>query len=111
MEMLRNALYSIKGKWLLSCDGSDICREIFADFAKIEVPFKYSAGTGGRIRPVKSEMLVACDALAGALQGNLTRVCCRKPSRPDGSFASQNLIRAPLEFKAVSGGKVWREAA
>lgn len=108
MEMLRNSLYTIKGKWLLSCDGSDICREIFADFAKVEVPFKYSAGTGSRIRPERSEMLVACDALAGALQDNLTRVCCRKPSRPDGSFASQNLIRAPLEFKTVSGG---REAA
>lgn len=74
MEMLRNALYSIKGKWLLSCDGSDICREIFSDFAKVEVPFKYSAGTGGRIRPVKSEMLVACDALAGALQDNFKTV-------------------------------------
>ena len=84
MEMLRNSLYSIKGKWLLSCDGSDICREIFADFAKVEIPFRYSAGTGDRIRPVKSEMLVACDALAGALQGN---------------------------FNAVSGGKNGREAA
>ena len=105
---------------LLSCDGSDICREIFADFAKVEVPFKYSAGTGDRIRPVKSEhksceasfwgklfclwqkrprakragetstacervqMLVACDALADALQGN---------------------------FNAVSNGKNWKEAA
>ena len=84
MEMLRNSLYSIKGKWLLSCDGSDICREIFADFAKVEIPFRYSAGTGDRIRPVKSEMLVACDVLAGALQGN---------------------------FNAVSGGKNGREAA
>lgn len=74
MEMLRNALYSIKGKWLLSCDGSDICREIFSDFAKIEVPFKYSAGTGDRIRPEKSEMLVACDALADALQNNFNAV-------------------------------------
>ena len=63
MEMLRNSLYTIKGKWLLSCDGSDICREIFSDFAKVEVPFKYSAGTGDRIRPEKSEMLVACGAL------------------------------------------------
>lgn len=58
--------------------------EIFADFAKVEVPFKYSAGTGNRIRPERSEMLVACDALAGALQDN---------------------------FNAVSGGKNWREAA
>ena len=37
--------------------------EIFSDFAKVEVPFKYSAGTGDRIRPEKSEMLVACGAL------------------------------------------------
>ena len=70
MEMLRNSLYTIKGKWLLSCDGSDICREIFTDFAKVEVPFKYSAGTGDRIRPERSEMIVACDALADALQSN-----------------------------------------
>lgn len=120
MEMLRNSLYTLKGKWLLSCDGSDICREIFSDFAKVEVPFKYSAGTGDRIRPVKSEhksceasfwgklfclwqkrprakragetstacervqMLVACDALADALQGN---------------------------FNAVLSGKIWKEAA
>lgn len=84
MEMLRNGLYTLKGKWLLSCDGSDICREIFSDFAKVEVPFKYSAGTGDRIRPVKSEILVACDALADALQGN---------------------------FNAVSSGKNWKEAA
>ena len=84
MELLRNSLYTLKGKWLLSCDGSDICREIFSDFAKVEVPFKYSAGTGSRIRPERSEMLVACDALADALQGN---------------------------FKAVANGKNWKEAA
>ena len=71
MEMLRNSLYTIKGKWLLSCDGSDICREIFTDFAKVEVPFKYSAGTGDRIRPERFEMIVACDdELADALQSN-----------------------------------------
>lgn len=68
MEILRNRLYTLKGKWLLSCDGSDICREIFGDFAKVEIPFKYSAGTGDRVRPEKSEMIVACDALAEALQ-------------------------------------------
>lgn len=46
----------------------DICREIFGDFARVEIPFKYSAGTGDRVRPEKSEMIVACDALAEALQ-------------------------------------------
>ena len=84
MEMLRNSLYTIKGKWLLSCDGSDIYREIFTDFAKVEVPFKYSAGTGDRIRPERFEMIVACDALTEALQGN---------------------------FNAVSSGKKFKEAA
>ena len=74
MEMLRKSLYTIKGKWLLSCDGSDICREIFTDFAKVEVPFKYSAGTGDRIRPERSEMIVACDELADALQSNFNTV-------------------------------------
>ena len=68
MEILRNKLYTLKGKWLLSCDGSDICREIFGDFARVEIPFKYSAGTGDRVRPEKSEMIVACDTLAEPLQ-------------------------------------------
>ncbi|MBO6102105.1 MAG: hypothetical protein J6P03_02490, partial [Opitutales bacterium] len=84
MQILRNSLYSLKGKWLLSCDGSDICREIFADFAKIEVPFKYSSGTQYVGRPVKSEMLVACDSLADAMHAN---------------------------FNAVQNGKRWRAAA
>ncbi|MBR6389387.1 MAG: DNA adenine methylase [Opitutales bacterium] len=84
MQILRNSLYSLKGSWLLSCDGSDICREIFADFAKIEVPFKYSSGTQYVGRPVKSEMLVACDSLADAMQAN---------------------------FNAVQSGKRWRAAA
>ena len=84
MEMLRNSLFTLKGKWLLSCAGSDICREIFDDFARVEVPFIYSAGTGDRIRPERFEMIVACDALAEALQGN---------------------------FNAVSSGKNWKEAA
>ena len=69
---------------LLSCDGSDICREIFDDFARVEVPFKYSAGTGDRIRPERFEMIVACDELAEALQRN---------------------------FNAVSNGKKFKEAA
>ncbi len=74
MEMLRNKLYNLKGRWLLSCDGSDICREIFADFAKVEISFKYSAGTGNRVRPEKREMIVACDALADDLQENFKRL-------------------------------------
>ncbi len=79
MEMLRNKLYTLKGKWLLSCDGSDICRDIFTDFAKVEIPFKYSAGTNYSDRPQKSEMIVACDALADALQANFNAIA--KPEK------------------------------
>lgn len=67
MERIRNKLYTIKGAWLLSCDGSDICREIFKDFECAEIAFKYSAGTNYTERPQKSEMLVACDALANRM--------------------------------------------
>ena len=74
MERLRNELYTLKGKWLLSCDGSDICREIFADFAHVEVPYRYTSGTQYVGRPIKSEMLVACDALADALHRNFKAV-------------------------------------
>lgn len=84
MEILRNRLYTLKGKWILSCDGSDICREIFADFTKVEVPYRYTSGTNYVGRPLKSEMLVACDALADALQDN---------------------------FKAVANGKEWKATA
>ena len=73
-----------------------LCREIFADFAHVEIPFRYCAGTGNRIRPEKSEnkpkarldapqgapegreqtsqMLVSCDALADALRVNFNKV-------------------------------------
>lgn len=96
MEILRNKLYTLKGKWLLSCDGSDICRKIFADFAKVEIPFKYSAGTGDRIRPEKSEMIVACDALASALQNNFNAV--KTPVFGDSNFTPPPPKRAFLRL-------------
>lgn len=74
MQRVRNTLYTLKGKWLLSCDGSDVCREIFADFAKVEIPFRYSAGTQYKDRALKCEMLVACDELADSLQANFNAV-------------------------------------
>ncbi len=103
MQRVRNALYTLKGKWLLSCDGSDICREIFADFARVEIPFKYSAGTGDRIRPEKAEMLVSCDALADALQDNSNKVrmrCERSEQTPKGRDGLRKQTR--VNFNKVS---------
>jgi DNA adenine methylase len=63
MQRLRNRLDRAKGKWILSCDDSEICREIFADFDFISIPIKYSAGTNTTERKQKAELLVVSDGI------------------------------------------------
>ena len=59
MQRIRNRLDMVKGQWLLSCDDSPVCREIFGDLNLVSVPIKYSAGTTSANRPQKAELLVA----------------------------------------------------
>lgn len=63
MTRVRNRLDVMKGKWLLSCDNSPICREIFEGFKWIEIPIKYSAGTNTSERTEKSELLVLSEGI------------------------------------------------
>ena len=63
MNRLRNRLERMQGKWLVSCDDSEICREIFDGFNFVSVPIKYSAGTNTTQRKTKAELIVASDSI------------------------------------------------
>ena len=61
MQRLRNRLDVMKGKWLLSCDNSPDCRDIFCGLKQVVIPIKYSAGAMSVDREEKSELLVMSD--------------------------------------------------
>lgn len=63
MQRLRNRTDIMKGKWLLSCDDSEVCREIFDGCNFISIPIRYSAGTNYAGRPEKHELLIASDGI------------------------------------------------
>lgn len=63
MQRVRNRLDVMKGQWLLSCDNSQECREIFDGLRQIVIPIKYSAGTNSKEREQKSELLVMSDGI------------------------------------------------
>lgn len=59
MERLRDRLTKMKGQWMLSCDDSPQCREIFAAFDFAELPIKYaSSGANGGPKPTRYELLI-----------------------------------------------------
>lgn len=65
MERLRNRLRKMKGQWMLSCDDSPQCRELFASFDFEQLPIKYaSSGTIGAAKPTRYELLVLSPGIA-----------------------------------------------
>jgi len=63
MTRVCKRLKLLKGQWLLSCDNSDVCQNIFKGMRSVVIPIKYSAGTNYQYRPSKSELLVMSDGI------------------------------------------------
>jgi len=59
MQRLADLLRKLKSRWLLSCDASPQCLDIFKGYEQIRIPIKYTvAGCLSRKLPVSWELLV-----------------------------------------------------
>jgi len=59
MQRVRDVLSKLKGKWILTCDNSPTCREIFSGLPQQSVPIRYSVYLApGQPRRESSELIV-----------------------------------------------------
>lgn len=58
MTAVRERLDTLAGKWLLTCDDSPICREIFDGLPMVEMAIKYSLGAHSSAPKQSGELLV-----------------------------------------------------
>lgn len=63
MTRLRARLTTLRGRWMLSCDNSPQCRQVFAGLESVEIPIKYSPGAIGAKRKQSSELLILSPGL------------------------------------------------
>lgn len=66
MRRVRDRLDTLAGKWLLTCDDSPVCREIFAGLPIKEMAIKYSLGTKTSAPKQSRELLVMHPDVAAA---------------------------------------------
>lgn len=65
MQRILTRAEKMKGQWMLSCDDSPACREIFAHHSFVQLPIKYaSSGTAGQAKPTSWELLIVSPGLA-----------------------------------------------
>lgn len=65
MQRVRTRTDQMKGQWMLSCDDSPACREIFSDHTFVQLPIKYaSSGAAGQAKPTSWELLILSPGLA-----------------------------------------------
>lgn len=64
MAAVRQRLDTLAGKWLLTCDDSPVCRQIFDGLPILEMGIKYSLGTRAGAPRQSGELLVMHPGLA-----------------------------------------------